>query len=58
MIECYYRECIHHDKDEPFCGKRDYCRASPKEIETLQVLRQLYLDEVKEKYERQKNRDN
>lgn len=31
MIECYYKWCPYHDKDEPFC-KADRCQASAKDL--------------------------
>ncbi len=38
MIECYYRECPNHFKDEPFC-RMDSCTASEPELKYYIAVR-------------------
>ena len=38
LIECYFKWCSHHEKDEPFCCKPD-CLASDDELEKFTKLR-------------------
>jgi hypothetical protein len=37
MIECYFSECIYHDKDEPFCTMSE-CQASLEEVESFKKI--------------------
>lgn len=42
MIECYFRECKYHDKEEPFCTLTE-CKATPEESEQFAQTRTEYL---------------
>lgn len=53
-IECYYGGCKYHasqlDPDEgPFCDELE-CRATTKELQAFEVIRQEYLRKVNEQY--------
>ena len=37
-IECYYRWCKYHDKNEPFCCE-DKCRATDSQLKRFAFLR-------------------
>lgn len=43
MIECYYKWCEHHAKDEPFCGQDcgSDCIATEEDLANFQGLRKL-----------------
>lgn len=44
MIECYFRWCPCHSKDEPFCNSWiNKCTASPKDIRIYSWLRSAEL---------------
>lgn len=43
MIECYFRECHYHKKEEPFCTLFQ-CKATPNEIVELTQMRKEYLE--------------
>lgn len=38
MIECYFKQCEHHPKDEPFCGLSE-CVATDEQIIKFRKLR-------------------
>lgn len=38
MIECYFKWCPRHQKDEPFC-KLTYCEASKSDVKKYKILR-------------------
>lgn len=59
-IECYYSECKYHGchsapDDGPFCDESE-CRATQKELQQFEVIRQAYLESInlakKERLER------
>lgn len=47
MIECYYRECKHHCKDEPFC-ELDDCEATTEAIEEFKIIRRELLQQYRD----------
>ena len=47
MIECYYRWCENHYKDEPFC-KIDNCVATTEQVINFMELRKLELQSIGE----------
>lgn len=46
MIECYYQNCLHHSKEEPFCSLNS-CLAAEIDKAKFEVERQEELFEVK-----------
>lgn len=44
-IECYYRDCKHHDKEEPFCGL-DECVATEEEFVEFRKARRSELEKM------------
>jgi hypothetical protein len=46
-IECYYSECKYHGAidDGPFCYEAD-CRATQKELQQFEMIRQAYLESI------------
>lgn len=40
MIECYYRWCEYHEKDEPFCCET-HCRATKVQLSQFACLRKV-----------------
>ena len=44
MIECYFKWCQHHCKDEPFCC-RDDCTATLQELAYFSELREQELND-------------
>lgn len=52
-IECYYSECKYHGAidDGPFCYEAD-CRATQKELQQFEVIRQAFLEKVYERKEK------
>ena len=52
-IECYYSECKYHGAadDGPFCYEAD-CKATQKELQQFEVIRQAYLEKVYERKEK------
>ena len=47
MIECYYKECMYHSKDEPFCTK-DKCKATEEQLVDLNRWRVAWLSSQRE----------
>ena len=45
MIECYFKWCNHHPKDEPFCGM-DRCLATEEQIIEFRELRSKELQDM------------
>lgn len=47
MIECYFKWCEYHHKDEPFCKVSD-CKATDEQILIFVDLRKKELETYKE----------
>lgn len=46
MIECYFKWCEHHQKDEPFCINQE-CTATKENIIVFMDLRKKELENYK-----------
>jgi len=48
MIECYWRWCEYHCKDEPFCSLYNDCLATNEQVIEFRELRKLELQSIGE----------